>query len=99
MKITKEMAIAEVIELCPDAMDIFLEYGLHCVGCGAAMWESVEDGALGHGMSEELIESLMEEINEAREKSQKRDLKSSQNLPDENQKQNSSITQVIKKKK
>ncbi|MBT4937254.1 DUF1858 domain-containing protein [Candidatus Peregrinibacteria bacterium] len=62
--ITKHMSIAEVVELYPSSIDVFLEYGLHCVGCGAAAWESVEDGAMGHGMSEELIDQLIEELNE-----------------------------------
>lgn len=63
--INKHMSIAEVVEIHPDSIDVFLEYGLHCVGCGAAAWESIEDGALGHGMSGELVDQLVEELNEA----------------------------------
>ena len=63
-KINKHMTISEVVEMSPDAVDVFLEYGLHCVGCGASSWESIEDGALGHGMSTELIDQLVEELNE-----------------------------------
>ena len=64
MKITKDMSIGEVVELCPDAVDVLMEYGLHCVGCGAAMWETLEEGAMGHGMSTDVLESLLGDINE-----------------------------------
>lgn len=64
MNITRDMTVGEIVELVPDAVDVLLEYGLHCVGCGASMWETVEEGALGHGMSEDLLESLLEELNE-----------------------------------
>jgi hybrid cluster-associated redox disulfide protein len=64
IQINKHMTISEVVELSPDAVDVFLEYGLHCVGCGASSWESIEDGASGHGMSAELIDQLVEELNE-----------------------------------
>lgn len=73
MKITRGMSIAEVVDICPDAIDIFLEYGLHCVGCGASSWESIEDGAAGHGMDDELIDSLIADLNELLDQSQKID--------------------------
>ncbi len=38
--------------------------GLHCVGCGAATWETLEAGMLGHGMENSEIESLMNSLNE-----------------------------------
>ena len=38
--------------------------GLHCVGCGAATWETLEAGMLGHGMEDTEIESLMISMNE-----------------------------------
>jgi len=37
--------------------------GLHCVGCQAATWETLEVGMLGHGMSEETIDNLLEKLN------------------------------------
>lgn len=64
MNITRDMTVGEIVELVPDSVDVLLEYGLHCVGCGASMWETLEEGALGHGMSEDLLESLLEELNE-----------------------------------
>lgn len=37
--------------------------GLHCVGCQAATWETLEAGMKGHGMSDELIDQLVERLN------------------------------------
>lgn len=64
MKITKETLIGEAIEKNPLAADIMLSYGLHCVGCHVNAFESIEQGALGHGMSKKEIEKMMKEINE-----------------------------------
>lgn len=37
--------------------------GLHCVGCHAATWETLEAGMLGHGMSEDSVERLVKKLN------------------------------------
>ena len=38
--------------------------GLHCVGCQAATWETLEVGMLGHGFREEEINRLLDRLNE-----------------------------------
>lgn len=38
--------------------------GLHCVGCGAATWETLEAGMLGHGMDDSEIEGLIIKLND-----------------------------------
>lgn len=37
--------------------------GLSCVGCGAATWETLEAGMLGHGFKDEEIHRLVEKLN------------------------------------
>ncbi len=37
--------------------------GLHCVGCSAATWETLEAGMLGHGMPRTAIDSLVDKLN------------------------------------
>ncbi len=37
--------------------------GLHCIGCHAATWETLEAGMLGHGMDEEAINRLVDRLN------------------------------------
>src|SRR3989338_6215172 len=63
-QITKDMTMGEIIEKFPFASEIMLSYGLHCVGCHVNPYESLENGALGHGMSDEEIASLLNELND-----------------------------------
>ncbi len=37
--------------------------GLHCVGCQAATWETLEVGMMGHGFDDEAIEALLKRLN------------------------------------
>lgn len=37
--------------------------GLHCVGCHAATWETLEAGMYGHGMKDEDIDRLVDRLN------------------------------------
>ncbi len=62
--ITKDMTMGEIIEKFPFASEVMLSYGLHCVGCHVNPYESLENGALGHGMSDEEISSLIQELND-----------------------------------
>lgn len=38
-------------------------YGLHCVGCHANTFETLEQGVLGHGLGEEALDELVEQLN------------------------------------
>ncbi|MHA1964933.1 MAG: DUF1858 domain-containing protein [Candidatus Thorarchaeota archaeon] len=63
--VTKEMSIGEVVMKWPESAGAFLEYGLHCYGCAAARYETIEQGAQAHGIDPEI---LIKAINEAIEK-------------------------------
>lgn len=63
MSISRESKIGDVVKEYPDAAQIMLSYGLHCVGCHVASWETIEQGCRGHGMPEEMIDELVEEVN------------------------------------
>ncbi len=65
IKITKDMTMGEIVKKYPEAIEVMLEYGLHCVGCGAAYEESVEQGVLGHGGTPEEVIELVEKMNES----------------------------------
>ena len=61
MKITKDMNITEVVQRYPDTMMVFMYAGMGCVGCHAAQFENIEEGALGHGIDpDKLVEALNE---------------------------------------
>ena len=60
-KITKEMNIDEVIKKYPETVEIFVKNGFYCIGCAAASFESIEDGAKAHGVD---TNKLVKELNE-----------------------------------
>jgi hybrid cluster-associated redox disulfide protein len=53
------MSINEVVRKHPETISIFEKFGLGCVGCEAALFENIEQGAEVHGIDvETLITSL-----------------------------------------
>ncbi|MBS3072476.1 iron-sulfur cluster assembly accessory protein [Candidatus Pacearchaeota archaeon] len=68
-EITKDMIIQDILAEHPDkAMllsEILMEFGIHCVGCGASGFETLEEGVLGHGFSEEELDILVNNLNKA----------------------------------
>ncbi len=57
--ITKEMSITEVVQKYPESIDIFMQHGMGCVGCAAARFENIEQGAMAHGVDvDKLIKAL-----------------------------------------
>lgn len=64
-KIYKEMPISGLVETYPDLADVLMEdYGLHCFGCFASAMETLEQGAMAHGMDENDIKIMVENLNE-----------------------------------
>lgn len=63
-----QMTIEEILSLFPHkAQKLSQEItnaGLHCVGCHAATWETLEAGMLGHGMAERQINHLVTRLND-----------------------------------
>jgi iron-sulfur cluster assembly accessory protein len=66
-KISKEMTIEEILGKFPQKSQKIAQEitnaGLHCVGCQAATWETLEGGMLGHGYPEEDIDTLVSKLN------------------------------------
>ena len=60
MKITKQMKIDEVLKKHPKTVTVFTKHGFHCIGCAAASFESIEQGALAHGVD---VEKLIKDLN------------------------------------
>lgn len=68
--IGKETGIEEIVELDPEMNEVLFEYGLHCGNCFAAGWDTLEEGAKMHGLEDDEIEELIQELNKkAQEKS------------------------------
>lgn len=67
-KIKKEDIIQYVVDKHPELAPVFFKHGMHCIGCPAARGESIEAGAKAHGLDDEKIEELVNELNEESEK-------------------------------
>lgn len=60
--ITKDMSITEVVAAHSELAQVFMEHGMHCLGCMAASFENIEQGALAHGID---VDSLIADLNKA----------------------------------
>ena len=63
--ITKEMTLGEAVSKFPETAVIMMRYGLHCIGCHVASWETIEQGALGHGLTAAQVKDMVAEMNAA----------------------------------
>lgn len=61
-KITKEMKIKEVIQKYPKTTFVFIDYGLHCIGCPMANPETIEEAVKMHRLD---LEKFLKDLNEA----------------------------------
>lgn len=61
LKITRKSKFTELIQA--GLAQLLLDRGLHCIGCHAAPFESLEEGCRAHGMSEQEIDKLIRELN------------------------------------
>ena len=65
MAITKDMSIIEIVQKYPDTVEVLMNAGMGCLGCAAAQFENIEQGAMAHGIDiDALIEALNESIGE-----------------------------------
>lgn len=63
IKITRETNIAELVNNYPKAVDVLMAFGLHCVGCFASAFDTIGEGARIHGMIDEEIDEMLDEVN------------------------------------
>ncbi len=67
MKVTKDMTIAEVLGIDRGTATIFMQHGMHCIGCPSASGESIADASVVHGID---VEALLADLNEFLSKNQ-----------------------------
>nr|WP_231114126.1 DUF1858 domain-containing protein [Moorella thermoacetica] len=65
--ITKEMSITEVVSKYPQTVPVFMEHGMGCLGCAAARFENIEQGALAHGID---VDGLIADLNKVANKAE-----------------------------
>ena len=63
-EITKDTIIGDVLDICPETAPLFLEMGMHCLGCPASRGETIEEACAVHGTdADELVEKINMAIN------------------------------------
>lgn len=66
--ITRDWMIEEIINAFPDRSQKLVQAltnaGLHCVGCSASTWETLEAGMYSHGLEDSHIEALLTTLNQ-----------------------------------
>lgn len=59
--VSKDMIISDVLRLDKGTVPIFLNNGMHCLGCPSSSGESIEDACMVHGID---ADKLVKELNE-----------------------------------
>ena len=62
-KITADTTIKAILDMKPGSHEILKDFGLGCIDCELGNVETLEEGARGHGLTDEEIEQLVEMIN------------------------------------
>ncbi len=63
MKITRKTNINEIIKKDPKLIEEFFKAGMVCVGCPLSARETIEQGCLGHGLTDKEIDKLILKLN------------------------------------
>ena len=64
-KLTTDTGIIDAVQEHPEIIEVFQEYGLGCIGCMAAHFETIGQGAGAHGIDvDALINDLNKKISE-----------------------------------
>ncbi len=50
MEITKYTMLSDILEFYPEAIEMFQEMGMHCLGCALASMENIEQACCAHGV-------------------------------------------------
>ena len=69
--ITKDTPVKELIDEHPDVQEILMEYGLHCAGCSFSEFDTLEDGAMIHGLDDEDVGMIIKDVNSVISKKRK----------------------------
>ncbi len=61
--ITKDTLIGDLARDHPESLVVLIGKGLHCIGCSLSPFETIEQGAKGHGFNDEEVDGIVKEIN------------------------------------
>ena len=59
MTITKDTIIGDILNIAPQTAPLFMNIGMHCLGCPASRGETVEQACMVHGVDpDELLAAV-----------------------------------------
>jgi len=68
-KIDRKMNLEQLVREYPELVEVLsADYGLHCVSCFAAAFDTLEGGAKVHGYNDQEIEKMVKRLNDIIEK-------------------------------
>ena len=62
-KITENTTIFDALQINPNAGEILMAYGMHCLGCALAHGETVGEAADVHGAD---LQKMLDELNDVK---------------------------------
>ncbi|MDD2587216.1 MAG: DUF1858 domain-containing protein [Syntrophomonadaceae bacterium] len=65
--VTKDMIIKDIVEKYPYTLPVFGQFNMGCLGCSGALFETLEQGAMAHGID---VDAMLKAINAMIEKNQ-----------------------------
>lgn len=63
-KIDKSMTVLEALQVDPNIAGILMQEGMHCIFCGAAAGESLQEAGYVHGIGDEAMDEIVSRIND-----------------------------------
>ena len=61
MTITKDTIIGDILNIAPETAPLFMNIGMHCLGCPASRGETVEQACMVHGVD---VDELLAAVNQ-----------------------------------
>ena len=64
MKIHADMMITDILAVDPMMANILMQRGMHCISCIAASGETLREASFVHGMSDAMLQDLVDQLND-----------------------------------
>lgn len=65
--VSSNTLVGEIVNSYPEAVDVLLASGMHCLGCPASQAESLEDACAVHGLTAaQVVDAVNRKIAESR---------------------------------
>lgn len=61
--IHRGLTMGDIVQVFPQTVEVMIDYGLHCFSCHVSVFETLEQGARGHGFSESEIDQMVRDMN------------------------------------